>query len=216
MFDLERAHDPLRHIPAGGPLLEQGARSDRSFVVLRGWVAVTHMSDDGRLVILRFVLPGDVLAFERQSGVNAYGAVAVGDVTVCSISRSRQQRLERDHPRFDALHRAAEAGTLKQAHETLASIMGHRASERVGHLLFQLSWRALRRRPSAGDRVDAPLSQIQIALATGLTPVHVSRTLRQLREDGVLELDNHQLTIHDPAGLARLVSPAPETMALWA
>ena len=216
MADLEQAHDPLVHVPAGVALFEQGEPSDRSFVVLRGWVAATHMSDDGRLAILRFLLPGEVLAFERHSGVNSYGAVALGDVTVCSVSGSRQRRLERAYPPYDASHRAAEAGILNQAQETLASILGHRAPERVGHLLYQLSWRTLRRRPVAGDRIDAPLTQIQIALATGLTPVHVSRTMRQLREDGVVELENHHLTIHDPAGLKRLAGPAPEITAQWA
>lgn len=213
---LERLHAPLRRFPAGSALFEQGAPSDRSYTILRGWVAVTQTSSEGRFSILRFVLPGEVLAFERRSRVSTVGAVAVGEVTTCALSRSRQERLELEHPSFDARHRAAQAETLEQAYETLASTLGRSAMERVGHLLFQLAWRTLRRRPSPGDRIDAPLSQIQVGLATGLTAVHVSRTMRQLRERGVAELENHRLTIHDAAALAWLAGDSPGPTALWA
>ncbi len=216
MVDLERAHAPLRRVPSGGSLFEQGSVSDRSYTILRGWVALTRVSNDGRLSILRFVLPGDVLEFERQSSINTVGAVAVGDAIVCSLSRSRQERLEHENPSFDVRHRAVQAETLAQAYDTLASTLGHSARERVGHLLYQLAWRAQRRRPMAGDQVDAPLSQIQIGLATGLTAVHVSRTMRQLREDGAADIENHRLTIRDPAALARSAGDSPEIAALWA
>lgn len=215
MSDLERARAPSRHVPAGDALFEQGAPSDRSFTILRGWVAVTQVTSDGRFLILRFALPGDVVAFERRSSVNRCGAVAVGDATVCSFTRSRQGRLELEHPSFDARHRAAEGGILEDAEETLASIMGRGARERVSHLLFQLAWRGLRRRPSPGDEIDAPLSQIQIGLATGLTAVHVSRTMRRLRESRVVAFESHRLTIHDPAALERLAGVSTEGTALW-
>jgi CRP-like cAMP-binding protein len=204
LADLDRAHAPLRRLPAGEPLFEQGDPSDRSYTILRGWVALTHLSREGQLSILRFVLPGEVLAFERQSSVCTFGAVAVGEVITCALSRSRQERLELEHEGFDARHRAVQSRMLEEAYETLASTMSHSALQRVSRLLFQLVCRSLRRRPSAGDQIDAPLSQIQIGLATGLTAVHVSRTLRQLRESGVAEFEARRLTIHDAAALGRL------------
>jgi CRP/FNR family transcriptional regulator len=216
LADLENAHAPLRRIPSGLPLFQQGAPSDRSYTILRGWVALTRTSRDGGLSILRFVLPGDVLAFERRSGVSTCGALAVGDVTVCSFSRARQERLELDHPRYGARHRAAQDGALEQAQEALVSIMRRSALERVANLLLQLSWRSLRRAPVCGDQIEAPLTQIQMGLATGLTAVHVSRTMRQLREDGLVTFENHCLTIHDAAALERLAGAAPEVTALWA
>jgi transcription initiation factor IIE alpha subunit len=46
-------------------------------------------------------------------------------------------------------------------------------------------------------RCDFPLTQNDLADATGLTAVHVNRTLQELRRDGLIELDRKQLQIID-------------------
>ena len=51
------------------------------------------------------------------------------------------------------------------------------------------------------------MTQPQIADATGLTPIHVNRMLRRLREEGVLDLRNGALTLFDPRRLAEIVGP---------
>lgn len=216
LAELERSHAPLRRVAADGAVFEQGAASDRSFTIVSGWVALTHLPADGRLCILRFALPGDVLPFDRRSPVNPCGAVAVGDVIVCAFTRPHQARLEASHRAFDVRYRAAQAGALEDAYETLSSVLGHSAMERVSRLFLQLSWRSLRRRPRRGDRIYAPLRQIQIGLATGLTAVHVSRVLRRLREDGVAALEDQQLSIFDPAALERRAGVQQADLAVQA
>jgi hypothetical protein len=119
---LEGAHAPLRHVPAGASIFEQGAPSDRSFTLLSGWAALCHTSGEGRTVILHFALPGEVLGFDRHSPIANRSAVAVGDATVCSISRTRQERLEREHPSFDARHKANAGRDLDLAYETLTAM----------------------------------------------------------------------------------------------
>jgi CRP/FNR family transcriptional regulator len=212
---LESVHAPLRHIPAGATIVEQGAPSDRSFTVLNGWIALYQTTGDGRATILHFLLPGDVLPFERHSAVATRSAVAVGDVTVCSLSRSRQERLEREHPDYDARQKADAARDLHLAYENIAAIAFGSAKERIAHLLWSLASRTLRRAAQPSDRVWIPASQIQLGLATGLTPVHVSRTLRHLREAGLLDLEDHRLTIRDPAEMKRLAGASTEMMASW-
>jgi CRP-like cAMP-binding protein len=49
----------------------------------------------------------------------------------------------------------------------------------------------------AGGRCDFPLTQNDLADATGLTAVHVNRTLQELRGDGLIELERKQLHILD-------------------
>ena len=46
-------------------------------------------------------------------------------------------------------------------------------------------------------RCDFPLTQNDLADATGLTSVHVNRTLQELRGDGLIELERKQLHILD-------------------
>jgi CRP/FNR family transcriptional regulator len=209
---LEGAHAPLRHVPAGASIFEQGAPSDRSFTLLSGWAALCHTSGEGRTVILHFALPGEVLGFDRHSPIANRSAVAVGDATVCSISRTRQERLEREHPSFDARHKANAGRDLDLAYETLTAMATGSARERIAYLAWDVGSRSLARRPRSGDRIYAPLSQIQVGLATGLTPVHVSRTLRALREERVLTLEDRTLLIHDAAALEHLAGASPEAL----
>ncbi len=44
---------------------------------------------------------------------------------------------------------------------------------------------------------DFPLTQTDIADATGLTAVHVNRTLQELRRDDLIVIERRQLTIPD-------------------
>jgi CRP-like cAMP-binding protein len=53
-----------------------------------------------------------------------------------------------------------------------------------------------------GDRMfDFPVTQEQLADATGMTPVHTNRTLQALRRDGLIQLTSGSLRILDWDGL---------------
>lgn len=213
---LERLHAPLRHLLAGEAVFDQGDPSDRSYTVVSGWVAISRTTFDGAATILRFALPGDVVPFERHARNASASCVAVGPATVCGLNRSRQEQLERDHPEYDARHRVEQGRILALAYEQLAALAMGSAKARVAHLLWELASRSLRRRPLPSDQIPVPLNQVQIGLATSLTPIHVSRTLRALRAEGLLELKGRWLALHNPAAVERLSVASAETAALWA
>jgi CRP-like cAMP-binding protein len=52
-----------------------------------------------------------------------------------------------------------------------------------------------------GGSFDLPLTQEEIADATGLTPVHTNRTLQRLRSEGMIELHDRILKVNDVAAL---------------
>lgn len=83
--------------------------------------------------------------------------------------------------------------------------MGRRSSiERIAHLMCELYLRARDIGLTVGDALELPLSQIVLAHALGMTPVHVNRVLKTLREDGAMELKRGSLTILDPLRLVRI------------
>ena len=211
---LELARSPFRSTRAGGVVFEQGTLTEYIYIIERGWVGLYNGNSDGKNTIVGFALPGDVLPFGRDAQVHTHSAVALENVTVCMIHRSRQEHLEREHPAYNALHRSALGQALDAAEATLAAILFGTAQERIAHLLWSLAARSLHRAPLQSDRVTVPISHIQIALATGMTPVHVSRTLRNLREGGVLEFDRHVLTVRNRAKTERLAGLSSETRGL--
>jgi len=52
--------------------------------------------------------------------------------------------------------------------------------------------------------VELPVSQLLLADALGMSPVHINRVIRRLREAGVMEISRRSLRITDPIGLVRV------------
>lgn len=81
--------------------------------------------------------------------------------------------------------------------------MGRRSSiERVAHLMCELHLRA--QATNGGGDVSLPISQIVLADALGMTPVHVNRVLRELRLAGAMTLQRGSLTVMDPVKLIQI------------
>jgi hypothetical protein len=57
---------------------------------------------------------------------------------------------------------------------------------------------------NSSDEVAFPISQIVVADALGMTPVHVNRTLKALRVAGAMTLKRGKLSISDPLKLVQI------------
>ena len=68
-----------------------------------------------------------------------------------------------------------------------------------------------RRRSGAENEDEGSL----IGDATGLTPEHVSRMLRSLREQGIVSLLHRRLVVQDAARLVALADPPKGLLGLW-
>jgi CRP-like cAMP-binding protein len=79
-----------------------------------------------------------------------------------------------------------------------------RALARVANFLCEYDARMTAAYAGERDSLPFSLRQSDIADATGLTSVHVSRTLRDLREHGCCSVSGGQLAIHDRAGLHKM------------
>lgn len=61
------------------------------------------------------------------------------------------------------------------------------ARERIAHLLYEMLVRFRMVGLAAGHAFAFPITQADLADATGLTPVHVNRMLQDLRADRLIE-----------------------------
>nr|WP_246253640.1 Crp/Fnr family transcriptional regulator [Sulfitobacter maritimus] len=79
-----------------------------------------------------------------------------------------------------------------------------RALARVANFFCEYDARMTAAFAAERDILPFTLKQADIADATGLTSVHVSRTLRDLREHGCCTVAGGKLTIHDRKGLFKI------------
>ena len=71
------------------------------------------------------------------------------------------------------------------------------AYQRISHLLCEMHARMQMVGLVEDGRLAFPLTQEELADATALTAVHTNRTLRRLREDGLIEIGSGMLTVLD-------------------
>lgn len=193
-----------RVLDAGATLYRQGERCNAFFFVISGWITLTTLLENGNCQILDFVIPGALLGFPFLSGLpRRHSAMCVTPVRVVCYPEVRLD---------DAIVKNAELAIVLcrqaaldewRAHDHLTNVGLRSARERIAHLLLELSIRLAGRPPRKGESFRIPLTQSHVGQAVGLTSVHVSRTLRSLREQGILRFVKQDLHILDPVALGR-------------
>jgi CRP-like cAMP-binding protein len=102
------------------------------------------------------------------------------------------------------------AGARWRALRLAASIGRLDAHGRLCVLLLDLHDRLRRRDLIGRPSYNLPLTQEQVADHLGLTLVHVNRTLRRLREEGIAMVDRQVVIIQDMDRLRHYAQGLPE------
>lgn len=193
-----------RHVSAGAEL---GAFEDSEkfiFVVVDGWMFRNAILEDGRRQILDFVLPGDFIGGRCQDATEVSQTVdAITDSVVALIPLNAVSELISEVPTVALTLLQASEGALYASYENLVDTGRRTSIEAVAHFLMRIEKRAAQAigRTESGA-VPFPLIQEHIGDAIGLTAVHVCRTLRKLKDAGVIEMGRGWLKIIDRDQLA--------------
>ncbi|WP_207796558.1 Crp/Fnr family transcriptional regulator [Sphingomonas oleivorans] len=195
----------MRRIRAREDIIREGDSPRDVNLVLEGWACRYKTLEDGRRQIIAFFIPGDMcdldisMLHEMDHSIGALTAL-----TFAEISRSTIDRLMATYPR---IHQALAWQALVSAavqREWTVNIGQRNATERLAHLFCELFLRLRAVGRTHGDICEMPVTQTELAEATGLTPVHVNRTLQDLRASGLIVLKGRELRIPDLAELQRV------------
>jgi CRP-like cAMP-binding protein len=195
----------LRRCRKNKDVLVAGQRYGTVFVNHDGWLFRYKILHNGDRQIVDFVLPGQIFGLQAcLFKASLYSTATVTDASVSSIPLDAIDHVfDRDPELAKALFWAAvcEAAIVG---EHLVDTACRSAYERVSHLLLELFVRLKTTGRTDGLTFDMPLTQELIGDALGLTTVHVNRTLRSLRQDGLIEINNRRVTIRDFDALSLL------------
>jgi CRP-like cAMP-binding protein len=192
-------------VRSGVDLVREGERVDALIFLIEGWACQYITTCNGRRQISALLLPGDIcdldaLLFQRLTC--SIRMLSAG--TVLAVPLDRVASVAANSPRISqAFTCIALAETAIFARRTL--LLGRlSARERLAHLFCELAFR-LGLTTSTGEvSFYMPLTQEQLADILGLTPVHVNRTMQQLRTEGLIASTKHMLSICDIAGLRQV------------
>ena len=194
--------DDERVVPARRDILSEGERPDHVHVILEGWAARYKTLRDGSRQIVAFLIPGDFCDLHVAIlGHMDHGIVALTRCRVAYIQSAQLDALTSNH---NGLTKALWWATLVDEgvlREWILNVGRRDALERIAHLLCEMHARMKLVGLVADDRLELPITQDQLADATGLTPVHVNRTLQRLRKEHFIEIGSGMLTVLDVAAL---------------
>jgi CRP-like cAMP-binding protein len=196
-------------------IVKEGEHVETIHVVISGMAARYKILPDGERQIMAFLIPGDlcdleVFVLERMD----HGICAIPE-TVCAVLPAAV--IKHLLTEMSGLTRALWWSTMTDSAVLRERIVDHGrrdARARIAHIFYELLIRYRVVGMAAGNQIPLPLTQEELADAAGLTPVHVNRTLRQLRDMGLVELRNRLLTVHDVLGLKRVAGFNPNYLHL--
>jgi CRP-like cAMP-binding protein len=181
-------------------IVRAGEPSQEVHTLLRGWAYRFLLLPDGRRQILGYYLPGNLITLEALHMPRVHVSIqALTDVTLCVFDIEVFRRLVRDTP---AINEEAERACVQRTifNDNRLMDLGRRtAQEKLARFIVEMYVRLARRKAVRDRSFTWPLRHEHIADTLGLTPVHVSRTLRALREERVVSINGQDVTILDDA-----------------
>jgi CRP-like cAMP-binding protein len=202
---LTRATAASRQYGGKVDLIREGDRPGPVLVILEGWACRYKILPSGTRQILGFLMPGDscdlhvALLAEMDHSIQT-----ITPALVAKIDRDEMDRMLEAHSRVAKamyISQLVDEGTMR----AWITSMGRRTSlERVAHLICELYIRASNVGITVSPQFSMPLSQLMLADALGMTPVHLNRVLKELRARGAMTVTRGNVVIAEPQLLIQI------------
>lgn len=180
----------------GDPLFDEGEPANAVYNVTAGAIKVYKLLGDGRRQVTGFLFAGDFLGLANDD-IYAYSAEAVTHATLCRFQRRKLEVLLERYPRMEKRLLGMASHELAVAQEQMLLLGRKTAKEKLASFLLNLSKRLVQR-GQKGNPVSVPMNRTDIGDYLGLTTETVSRTFTQLRQSGIISLNNGgKVEIHD-------------------
>ncbi|TNC48544.1 Crp/Fnr family transcriptional regulator [Rubellimicrobium rubrum] len=205
----------LQDFKAGEGPSWAGDQPRRSFVILEGLLSTSKTMRDGEVQITAFHIPGDMPDLQSlHLEVLDCDIGALSNCVLAFMAHSDLRGFCERHPRLAA---ALWRSTLVDGaiyREWVVNVARRQALGRLAHLFCEMMARMEAAGLAAEGTCALALTQAGLSEATGLSHVHVNRTLQDLRARGLVSFGQGQLTIHDWDALARLGEFTPDYLHL--
>lgn len=192
----------VRKLEAGDYLVQEADIAQNCCVLLSGFANRHKIIGDGARQIISIHVPGDMVDLHNSFlGVADHSVQMLTAGEVALIPAQAVQDIAYLRP---AVGRAMLLDTLVDGsifREWIANVGRRDARARIAHLLCEFAVRLQASGESQTRKYLLPMTQEQLGDATGLTSVHVNRTIQRLRHDGLISTDRRSVTIEDWEGL---------------
>lgn len=199
--DIERISQVARErsYPKNSVIVFEDDPGDALYVVLAGQVKVVLVGEDGREVILSTMSMGDffgemsIIDDEPRSAT----VIAMEDSNLLVVRREDFQRQLEASPRIAIGLLRALCKRLRQADNKIGGLVLLDVPGRVARLLVEMA------DENDGEHITRKVTHHMIAQMIGSSRETVSRTMRSLTDQGLVEVTREAIIIRDRQALKR-------------
>ncbi|MDB5723190.1 MAG: Crp/Fnr family transcriptional regulator [Alphaproteobacteria bacterium] len=212
---LRSVFDESRSTAACKTLVRAGVTLSHCTLLIDGMVCRYRDLADGQRQIMELHVPGDFLdlhSFLLKRLEHNVGTLT--PVTYVQVPHDSIRAITEQNPH---LTRLLWFSTLLDAaihREKILSVGRRTALSRIAHLLCELHVRLGLVGLANDNCYKLPLTQTDLADATGLTSVHVNRMLKRLRDAGIATYRGGEVVIHDWGQLQKVAEFDPAYLFL--
>lgn len=197
-IDLFNRNVVCRTYEAGRDIFVQGDRCKGLYLVEFGLVAVRKIDDLGQSAIVRLAHQGDTLGYRPLLAKENHRATAevIKDARICFVDAQTMHRFLLSNPKLGLRFLEHTARAFGEAEERLFQIAALSVRTRIIHLLI------LFRDIYGSTTVDGklllklPMTWRALAEMIGARPESVSRTLRDIQDEGLINLSGRTVRIN--------------------
>lgn len=205
---------PYRTVPPRTDVIRVGDAPDRVHLVLTGVACRYKLLSNGKRQIFGYLMPGDfcdlhVFILKAMD----HTVATISSCHVVEIPRRRVLELA-ERP---AIARAmwwvtlVDEATLR---EWLVNLGARDAETRIAHLFCELHLRLEAMGQTKDGEFDLPINQSELADTMGLSPVHISRSLKVLRQQELVVFRGGHIVIPDIKKLREMCGFDPNYLHL--
>ena len=184
----------MRRLEAGSYTMREGDRPDRCAVLISGYAFRHKLTGEGARQIISIHIPGDALDFQNLFlGESDHNVQMLTRGLVAEVPSHAIEELALSN---QDVGRAILVSTLVEAsifREWALNIGRRDARTRIAHLLCEFAYRLTAYGVKPSGTYELPMTQEQLADATGLTAVHVNRVLQSLQREGLIDRDRRMV-----------------------
>jgi CRP-like cAMP-binding protein len=207
---LQKLEDEKISYKAGDKIRSKGDGFEDIYVIYDGWTYVSSNLDRNIRTIFDIRMASDFVGVSELSfNERLYDFVALTDTVVCPFSKDHLNKMFRDSEKLRRIFFLINSREQALLYERLISLGRRTAMERLSHFIAEI---ALRNNNIGSGRIptfDFPLSQGHLADILGLSNVHVSRSLNDLKNSGYIDYTRKTMTIKNHNKLLQLANFDP-------
>lgn len=188
----------VRLFEADRHIVREGERPSQCCLILQGFTCRSKLTVDGGRQIMSFHMPGDLPDLQSlHLQVMDHDLSTITPCTLGFIPHSELRNFCERWPRLAALFWRDTLIDAAIFREWMLGMGRREAYVQIAHIICEMITKL--KVVGLGDEKTTllPITQTELADALGLTDVHVNRTLRELKGDGLFSWKRGTIVVHD-------------------